>query len=465
MKVYSFLSSEGGVSGGWWRARGEAWPLPSILGPQDHSWKSMERGGWVGFGAGFVAKVRPSKLEFKTADHPNPWPSPMLFVRADGAKLPVQTRHHRTKPKHSPLGIASSLGWALLFLQNRLLATPHSKNTPQNTLQPHTKHAKPLNLLCMDGGGMRGRNLMVCVEELENAIGKPIAQSFDLVAGTSIGGCGALFLHHYPQNGQAIAKARRAMYELQHTCFAATSRRRLVVAGHFCTDARRDFMLRLCGDIPITAKKGGPHAFALSSRRTRKGLEPFLLRTYRHNRPFEKSRPAICPGTSSLRLWQAVEATSAAPFMFPRARIGRKVLVDGGMVANDPTLIAIEEAAALWPDRPIGLVVSLGTGEAKSERETRRLQAVAREICKRSRTATYVRFNPVLREYIWPIETSEEKLRSMEEDCRAQFAASGAIGRCVEALKRSSRGRTSEEAGSASSEQNGALFFATMIPS
>ena len=47
---------------------------------------------------------------------------------------------------------------------------------------------------------------------------------------------------------------------------------------------------------------------------------------------------------------QAVEATSAAPAIFPAARIGGDLLVDGGMVANDPTLLALREAHALWPN-------------------------------------------------------------------------------------------------------------------
>jgi patatin-like phospholipase/acyl hydrolase len=33
---------------------------------------------------------------------------------------------------------------------------------------------------------------VVIVEELEAALGWPVAETFDLVAGTSIGGCGAL---------------------------------------------------------------------------------------------------------------------------------------------------------------------------------------------------------------------------------------------------------------------------------
>ena len=43
--------------------------------------------------------------------------------------------------------------------------------------------------------------------------------------------------------------------------------------------------------------------------------------------------------------------------MFPRAQLGAMRLTDGGLVANDPTMVAIQEAAALWPGRPLGLVL------------------------------------------------------------------------------------------------------------
>jgi len=41
---------------------------------------------------------------------------------------------------------------------------------------------------------------------------------------------------------------------------------------------------------------------------------------------------------------------------------GSKIFYDGGFRANNPVLVALEEAALIWPNEPIDLVVSLGCG-------------------------------------------------------------------------------------------------------
>ena len=66
------------------------------------------------------------------------------------------------------------------------------------------------------------------VEEIEAATGSSVSSLFDLVAGTSIGGCGALFVNKYPRLGKATTMARRALRELQNRCFAHKSGRQLL---------------------------------------------------------------------------------------------------------------------------------------------------------------------------------------------------------------------------------------------
>ena len=42
--------------------------------------------------------------------------------------------------------------------------------------------------------------------------------------------------------------------------------------------------------------------------------------------------------------------------------MGGDTFVDGGVVASNPTAVALHEAKVLYPGVPIELVVSLGTG-------------------------------------------------------------------------------------------------------
>jgi hypothetical protein len=56
-------------------------------------------------------------------------------------------------------------------------------------------------------------------------------------------------------------------------------------------------------------------------------------------------------------------ATTAAPTYFQPVEFQDIDLVDGGVAANNPTLNAIMEARAVFPDRKIGCIVSLGCGK------------------------------------------------------------------------------------------------------
>ena len=60
---------------------------------------------------------------------------------------------------------------------------------------------------------------------------------------------------------------------------------------------------------------------------------------------------------------QAARATTAAPTFFTPAPIGLNMYIDGGIGYNNPAEQAILEARRIWPSRPIGCLVSLGTGK------------------------------------------------------------------------------------------------------
>lgn len=61
-------------------------------------------------------------------------------------------------------------------------------------------------------------------------------------------------------------------------------------------------------------------------------------------------------------IWQAARATSAAPTYFLPITIDDVAYGDGGTGWNNPAKEAIAEARNKWPSRPIGILVSIGTG-------------------------------------------------------------------------------------------------------
>ena len=61
-------------------------------------------------------------------------------------------------------------------------------------------------------------------------------------------------------------------------------------------------------------------------------------------------------------IWQVARATSAAPTFFLPIIIKDIQYGDGGMGCNNPAKEAVLEAQTKWPGRPIGILVSIGTG-------------------------------------------------------------------------------------------------------
>jgi len=74
----------------------------------------------------------------------------------------------------------------------------------------------------------------------------------------------------------------------------------------------------------------------------------------------EGIRPAKCP------IWQAARATCAAPSFFKAMYIDNPYpgvnYVDGGLGYNNPSELALSEAARLWPKSQQFCLVSIGTG-------------------------------------------------------------------------------------------------------
>ena len=86
--------------------------------------------------------------------------------------------------------------------------------------------------------------------------------------------------------------------------------------------------------------------------------------------------------TWSCTVWEGARATSAATTFFDPITIGQyqQTFVDGGAEQNNPIQEAYDEAHAIWPDREIECLVSIGTGLSPLEAFGRNLKEVGKTL-------------------------------------------------------------------------------------
>ena len=103
--------------------------------------------------------------------------------------------------------------------------------------------------------------------------------------------------------------------------------------------------------------------------------DELLVTSYEYNsktpRFYSKYFRTVDPGRYDVKLWEAVSASSSAPIYFnPKGRTNQfdieEVLIDGGLICNNPSLYAFQLARHIHDQKDIRLL-SLGTGEIESQ--------------------------------------------------------------------------------------------------
>ncbi|CAI9756592.1 unnamed protein product [Fraxinus pennsylvanica] len=273
-----------------------------------------------------------------------------------------------------------------------------------------------LRILTMDGGGMKGLATVKILKEIEKGTGKQIHELFDLICGTSTGGMLAValgiklmslekceevykklgklvFAEPVPKDNEA-ASWREKLDQLYKS--SSQSFRVVVHGSKHSADQFERLLKEMCadedGDLLIeSAVKRIPKVFVVSTLVSVMPAQPFIFRNYQYpagtpevysagsenlasggqgaattGAPFGYKRNAFM-GSCKHHIWQAIRASSAAPYYLDDYSDGVYRWQDGAIVANNPTIFAIREAQLLWPDAKIDCLVSIGCGSTPTK--------------------------------------------------------------------------------------------------
>lgn len=211
--------------------------------------------------------------------------------------------------------------------------------------------AEKFQILSLDGGGIKGLFSASVLAQLEDDLGVSIVDHFDLIVGTSTGGLIALGLgigmrprelvRFYAESGPKIFQRSFGLRSFTHWVYRKFPQAPLRDALQECFQDKRlaDCTTRLV--IP---------SYNLGDD------DVYLFKTPHHER---LKRDYKVP------LWKVGLATSAAPTYFSSFQeLDSLRLIDGGVWANNPTLVGIVEAVSLLrvPFQNIS-VLSMGTSD------------------------------------------------------------------------------------------------------
>jgi patatin-like phospholipase/acyl hydrolase len=232
--------------------------------------------------------------------------------------------------------------------------------------------ARRFRLLSIDGGGLRGLIPALVLAHIEEQTQKPVHELFDAVAGTSSGAILALGLvHPTPRSAVHLARLYR---EFAGTIFAETLADKVAPLSWLGFARGLDL-----NDLwrPRYSPKGRTTALEglYGEARLREARLPVFIPSYdlemrcpvvfvsraEHENPDDTFYEA----TAQASFLDAVLASSAAPSYFPPHRVPRSAggayaLVDGGIVANNPTSFA--HGVFRGAESEGDIVLSLGTG-------------------------------------------------------------------------------------------------------
>lgn len=200
-------------------------------------------------------------------------------------------------------------------------------------------HDTPFQALSLTGGGYRGLFTARALQVIEEYVGVPIGQRFDLTCGTSIGGIVALavafevpmkkVVEVFEQHGAVIFPPHEPPSgKVGKACDLWRHARK----PRYSSMPLREAITKLIDkDATLNDAK---HAVAIPAVNVTQG-KPQIFKT-RHKAEWTRDW--------KFKAVDVALATAAAPTFFELAEVGGNLYADGGLFANAPDLLALHEA-------------------------------------------------------------------------------------------------------------------------
>ncbi|OEL37259.1 Phospholipase A I [Dichanthelium oligosanthes] len=220
---------------------------------------------------------------------------------------------------------------------------------------------KGLRILSMDGGGMKGLATVQMLKQIEQGTGKRIHEMFDLICGTSTGGMLAMALGikqmTLDQCEEIYTKLGKLVFaEPIPKDEAATWKEKI---DQLFKSSSQSFR------VVVHGSKYPPGTLEVSPGMA-ESPSISAIGTAVSGAPVGIKRGAFM-GSCKHRVWEAIRASSAAPYYLDDFSVDANRWQDGAIVANNPTIFAIREAQLLWPDTRIDCLVSIGCGSVPTK--------------------------------------------------------------------------------------------------
>ncbi|CUA78387.1 Kinesin light chain [Rhizoctonia solani] len=237
-------------------------------------------------------------------------------------------------------------------------------------MQSDPKQPKGLNILCIDGGGVRGLSSLIILQEfmhrVENANGGKMIhpyEHFDVIAGTGTGGISACMLGRLRM---PVAKAIEIYARFVKEVF---TEKKLTGPTMYKSTNLQEALKRIVREV--TGDEGAMMdedqedntcktvVFAMAKHNLNAGL-PVMFRSY---------AVSTNPGPNCT-IREALHATMAHPELFKSIDIiDSSVLqsfVGGELGCSNPLIHVLIEVNRLYPGRQVASIISIGTGHTRT---------------------------------------------------------------------------------------------------